>query len=144
MSLVEFEVLGTPMPQGSKKAFSAHGRAMMKEAGGLNHAAWRNAVASAAKDVAAEVGKLAGPLSLHVTYRFPMPKSRPKALRDAGTAFKTTAPDKDKLDRCIGDGLMAGGLIADDALICVGGSSKLEVTSWTGAIIRIEQIDILP
>jgi Holliday junction resolvase RusA-like endonuclease len=138
--MIQFEVLGTPMPQGSKKAFAAHGRAMMKEAGGLNHAAWRNAVAKAAKDVAGHDGvtaPLTGPLRVDITYRFPMPKSRPKAVRQAGIGWKTTVPDKDKLDRCIGDALQAGGLIADDSLICDGGSTKYETTGWTGCIISI-------
>ena len=111
-----------------------------EQSGGLNHAAWRNAVAAAAKNAAAECGTLTGPLLVNIDYRFPMPKSRPKRVRDHGVAWKTTAPDKDKLDRCIGDGLTAGGLIADDSLICSGSSNKVETTGWTGATITITQL----
>ena len=45
---VSFNVAGTPKPQGSKRAFAVNGRARMKETGGLEHAAWRNAVSEVA------------------------------------------------------------------------------------------------
>ena len=67
---ITFEVFGIPRPQGSKKAFSADGRAMMKESGGLDHARWRNAVADAAKNAADSLpGPLSGPLRLDIVYR---------------------------------------------------------------------------
>jgi Holliday junction resolvase RusA-like endonuclease len=152
--LVEFEVLGTPMSQGSKKAFVANGRAMMKESSG-GHAAWRNAVARAAKDIVdtaiAEWAEmegglnfgypLDGPLGLSVEFRFPMPKSRPKTDRHRGRIFKTTAPDTSKLIRCIEDGLQAGGLIVDDARFCAIEACKVEVVGWIGATITITRED---
>ena len=111
---------------------------MMKEAGGLDHARWRNAVAAAAKNIADSLpGPLSGPLSLDVVYRFAMPASRPKSARSAGLAWKTTAPDRDKLDRAICDGLQASGLIGNDAQICAGESVKYEVVGWTGATITL-------
>lgn len=137
MTVIEFEVLGIPMPQGSMKAFSANGQARMKPSGGTGFAAWRNAVAVAAKDIAEDHGKLDGPLDLELIFRFPMPKSRSKAVRAFGLADKTTAPDLDKLVRSIGDSLTAGGLIADDARICHLTACKVETTGWTGATIRL-------
>ena len=135
---ITFQVLGIPRPQGSKKAFSANGRALMKEAGGLDHARWRNAVADAAKHAAETLpGPLTGPLRLDVVYRFAMPASRPKAARVAGRAWKTSAPDSDKLDRAICDGLQASGLIGNDSQICAGESVKYEVVGWTGATITL-------
>lgn len=111
---------------------------MLVEAGGLDHARWRNAVADAAKHIAdAREGPMQGPLRLDVVYRFPMPASRPKAARSAGLAWKTTAPDRDKLDRAICDGLQASGLIGNDAQICAGESVKYEVVGWTGATITL-------
>lgn len=138
--LHKFDVLGIPKPQGSKKAFSANGRAMLKESGGLSHAAWRNAVAEAAQREASSHPDTPhqGPLVVSITYRFPMPLSRPKLIRNIGIAWKTTSPDIDKLDRCINDGLMAGGLIKDDATICVMYSRKVEIADgWVGATIII-------
>jgi hypothetical protein len=67
-----------------------------------------------------------------------MPMSRPKLIRQLGIAWKTTSPDIDKLDRCINDGLMAGGLLKDDATICVMYSRKVEIADgWVGATIII-------
>ena len=138
--LHKFDVLGIPKPQGSKKAFNANGRAMLKESGGLSHAAWRNAVAEAAQREADTHPDTPheGPLVVQILYRFPMPLSRPKLIRQLGIAWKTTSPDIDKLDRCINDGLMAGGLIKDDATICVMYSRKVEIANgWAGATIII-------
>jgi len=138
--MIEFEVIGIPMPQGSMKAFNAGGHARMKPSGGPGFAAWRNAVSQAAKDIAGHAdiqAPLDGPLGLSIEFRFPMPASRPKAARAAGRAWKTTSPDTDKLIRCIGDALTAAALIADDARFCAIEAIKVEVTGWTGAIIRI-------
>jgi len=41
--VVLFDVIGTPKPQGSMKAFMAGGHARQKPSGGLEFAAWRNA-----------------------------------------------------------------------------------------------------
>ena len=140
--MITFDVVGIPRPQGSKKAFSANGRAMLKEAGGLDHARWRNAVADAAKAIADTLPQpLSGPLRLDVQYRFTMPASRPKATRTAGQAWKTTAPDRDKLDRAICDAYQASGRITNDSQICAGESVKYEVTGWTGATITVTKLD---
>lgn len=142
MTTYALEVLGTPMPQGSKKAFAVHGRAMVKESNTLGHARWRNAVADKAREAASIVGRLDGPLRVDITYRFPMPKSRGARALARKIGWKITAPDRDKLDRAVNDGLVAGGLIRDDALICDGRSIKIEVVDgWTGALITITKID---
>lgn len=134
---VTFEVVGNPAAQGSKRHVG--GGRMVEMAKG--HAPWRAAVAAAARDVAPDV-PLDGPLTLDVEFRFPMPKSRARRLRDAGRAPKTTAPDLDKLVRAVGDALTAGGLITDDARITEVHASKVEVVGWTGATIRITTEDV--
>lgn len=139
--MTTFDVHGVPKPQGSAKAYSIGGKARVTHSGGADFAAWRNAVSDAARVQAFHHGQLSGPLRLTVVYRFPMPKSRPKIIRERGVAWKSTAPDKDKLDRCIGDALTAGGLIADDALIVCGSSEKIEVVGWTGATISVKTVD---
>lgn len=141
--MIEFEVIGVPKPQGSMKAFNVGGHARVKPSGGADFASWRNAVSQAARDVAGHdgvSGPLDGPLALVVTFRFPMPKSRGKTALARGEAWKTTAPDTDKLVRTIGDALTAANLIADDARFAVINATKVETTGWTGAIVRVERL----
>jgi len=142
-TLVSFEVLGLPRPQGSKRSFLAkNGKVVTKETSPDTHAAWRNQIAQAARDIAEHADVAApfdGCLTLAVTFRFPMPKSRPKRIRESGQVAKTTAPDVDKLLRTVLDGLTAGGLITDDARVAHIGASKYEVTGWTGAVINLRE-----
>jgi Holliday junction resolvase RusA-like endonuclease len=134
-----FQVYGTPAPQGSKVAFRVGQHARMKEASGANHAIWRDAVAVAAR--AAFPGEpLNGPLRVTMSFRFPMPKSRTKAQREKGYIYKTTAPDTDKLVRCVGDALMAAGVIKDDSQIVSLHAYKHETTAWTGVEISLEEL----
>lgn len=146
MSFVtEFEIVGDPSPQGSKTRMPngavVEGRSAAQRA---KHKNWRTAIADAAKDVAERLPEfdgydapLDGPLGLSVEFRFAMPASRRKAVREAGRAFKTSAPDVDKLLRALCDGLQAGGLIRDDARICAVEATKVEVVGWTGALVTI-------
>jgi len=151
VTAVSFDVLGLPVQQGSHKPIVRGGKALMVEAA-KGHAAWRTDVANAARAEAERLHEehgmgavpLDGPLSLHVTFRFPCPTSRPKAHRAAADtdrgAPKTTTPDLDKLVRCIGDALTASGLIADDRLIWDLHALKIETTGWTGAQILIGEL----
>lgn len=143
--LCKFTVVGDPTPQGSKTKMP---NGAMLEGGTADLRAkrinWRNAVADAARDVAENVGKLDGDLALTVVFRFPMPKSRPKAARDAGSCWKNTKPDLDKLVRSVGDSLTAGGLIVDDSRIVRIDASKVEVDSWTGATIELSRVGYEP
>lgn len=134
---IDFKIFGTPKPQGSKKAFMAGGKAMMAEAGGGAHAQWRNAVAEAAHQNVPFGGRLDGRLVVRLVFWFPMPASRPKAIKAIGKCPKTTAPDIDKLQRAVLDGLMAGGLIRDDATIFRIEAQKWETRGWTGCEVTI-------
>ena len=136
---VEFEVIGLPAPQGSKRHV---GNGVMVESSKANKP-WRAAVAAAARDVSIEVGQFDGPLCLTVEFRFPMPKSRKAAVRAAGLGWKTTAPDLDKLVRSGGDALTESGLIRDDAIVSVVVATKVEVTGWTGATIAISEAALI-
>lgn len=139
-----FEVVGTPAPQGSKTRMPngamLDGRSKGAREG---HANWRSAVAEAARTARTRLPgtePIGGALSLIVTFRFPMPKSRSKATRAEGRCHKTSAPDLDKLIRSTGDALKEGGLIVDDALFVGVVASKHEVVGWTGAQITVEQL----
>jgi Holliday junction resolvase RusA-like endonuclease len=145
MPSITFEIIGLPTPQGSKTKMP---NGAMLDGGKTRdarqrHKDWRTTVAQTARDVARTTDgtPLDGPLYLAVTFRFPMPASRPKALRAAGEGWKTSSPDLDKLIRALGDGLQAGGLIRDDARFVTIEASKVEVDSWTGAYVWIETID---
>lgn len=137
--IAKFTVLGDPTPQGSKTKMPngamLEGSSPDQRARRVN---WRNAVATEAADIAdATNGPHDGDLSLVVSFRFPMPKSRNKAQRLAGVCWKNSAPDLDKLIRSVGDSLKAGGLITDDARIVAITATKLEVVGWTGATIEL-------
>lgn len=139
---VTFDVFGVPAPQGSKTRMpngamveggSATGRA--------RHRDWRSAVADAANAAFwAETRQIDTPVAVDVGFRFPMPKSRPKRVRELGWAYKPSKPDLDKLCRALGDGLVAGGLLARDELIVVWTAHKIETTGWTGARITIREV----
>ena len=133
MNPVEFEVVGLPAAQGSKRHV---GNGVMVESSKALKP-WRSAVAEAARDIAADVGQYDEPLHMEVCFRFPMPKSRRAGVRAVGIASKTTAPDLDKLIRSTGDALTTSGLIRDDALISSVYALKLEVIGWSGAVIRL-------
>lgn len=135
------EVIGNPAAQGSKRGFARGGKVVMVEMA-KGHADWRSAVGEAARQAAVVHGCLDGPLVLHAVFRFPMPASRPKAIRAQGWAPKVSAPDRDKLERAIGDALQAGGLIADDARIVEGHTTKIEVVGWSGVLLRLARFDM--
>jgi len=139
--VITFDVVGIPVQQGSKRHVG-NGR-MIEAANG--HREWRNAVAHAARDIATRTpgAPLDGPLCLSVRFRFPMPSSRPKRVRDAGEQWKVSAPDLDKLIRSIGDALTASGLICDDARIGMVIASKVETTSWAGAVLQLYPLEAL-
>lgn len=110
MPSLRFEVLGTPVPQGSKNAFVVGGRAVVTEAGGAAWAQWRHDVMLAAHLAWSGVpASEAAAVTLHFFF------ARPKSVRR--DAFKTTRPDLDKLVRSVLDGLVKGGVLADDSLV---------------------------
>lgn len=138
--MITFDVVGTPSPQGSKSAFlNRHtGRPGMKESAGKGLVAWRDAVATKAREMADEHGCLDGALRLVVLFRFTMPMSRTKAERLAGVIWRTSTPDSSKVLRSLEDALVDAGLIADDKLIVEHVIRKVEVFgSWAGAQISI-------
>lgn len=148
MTPIEFEVLGTPAPQGSKSAVMIGGKPRLIEGKGTTgrnaHKDWRTAVADAARDVAGHddvAAPLDGPLGLSVEFRFATAKARLRSVRLRGFGWKVSKPDLDKLLRSVGDALVVGGLIVDDARFCQIEASKIEVEGWTGAIIRITRED---
>ncbi len=139
ITLAAFEVLGVPAPQGSKtrmpngavvEGSSTTGRAKTR--------AWRRAVAEVGWDIA-EDEPYDGPLQLSVTFRMPMPASRPKRVQRAGIWPHAVKPDLDKLLRATVDALTDSGLIRDDARLFAIEAEAFEVTGWTGAEIVLRR-----
>ena len=149
ITVIDFDVLGVPAPQGSKTGILRNGTVRMLEgrtaAQRVKHRSWRGAVAEAARVEADRLsGPLDGALALSIDFRLPMPASRPKRVRELGEAWHKTRPDLSKLIRSTEDALTDAGLIADDARICGLNVTKIEVTGWTGASIRIGAAPELP
>ena len=139
---VELRVVGDCAAQGSKVAFvnPSTGRPLVREMGGAKLKTWRTAVAEAAAEYC-ELAPMDGALWLVVTFRFAMPASRKRAARQAGIAFKSTAPDLDKLVRSTGDALKTSGLVRDDARFARIHATKVEVVEgWLGAEISIHRL----
>lgn len=124
MTGLRFAVLGTPAPQGSKRAFVRGGRAVLVESAKNGVDLWRGDVVRAARGAIVERGgPLAGPVSIEVEFRLPRPKSHYRTGRKAqvlrGTAPTAHAgkPDIDKLLRSTCDALTTAGVWRDDSQI---------------------------
>lgn len=109
MSRYEFEVYGTPVPQGSKRAFVVNGRAVIADVKGKELKAWRKSIADAARALAP-----AAPIDDAVTVRVTFGIERPASVT---REEPTVAPDLDKLLRALLDGLTDSGLIRDDSRV---------------------------
>ncbi len=109
---VSFNVLGTPVTQGSSKAFVVGRRAIVTHDKRQPLMDWRNAIAQGAQD--ASGGEFAArgiPVAVRAIFRLQRPKSAPKRIE-----YPTTKPDGDKLTRRLFDAL-SGVLYADDSQV---------------------------
>jgi crossover junction endodeoxyribonuclease RusA len=120
--MIEFTVLGTPRPQGSMKAFVIKGQTRLTS-DNAKMKPWRQQVGMTALAERAEIGCYEVWAGRHVAvgismdYYFARPKSARKRL------LHVVKPDRDKLDRAIGDALK-GVLFEDDGQIVEGTSRK--------------------
>lgn len=135
------KVYGTPAPKGSMKCVGRNGRHQL-----VNQLAstkpWQEKVAAAARELVKHyemTEPLAGPLGVDVTITVAAPRT---VKRD--WPFVRGTGDKDKHERTVLDGLQAGGLLADDAQVCTGVTSKVyphtphpDALEFPGAFIRI-------
>lgn len=164
MTSIEFDVLGTPAPQGSKRAFNHRttGRVVTIESGHAKVQTWRGDVVRAAmeaRDVLAAEGHrsagylteplFTGPVHVDVEYRFVRPKSHYRTgrnahiLRDTAPAYPAGKPDVDKLQRSTFDALSAkhgAGLWRDDCQVVDVHASKV-YAARAGATIRVRATD---
>jgi Holliday junction resolvase RusA-like endonuclease len=137
---VRLTIYGVPSQQSGTRIVPTKAGPRGISTGGKNLRPWRQSIAAAARQAVEETGVevFEVPVTITVSYRFPMPASRPKWMKQAGTIPKWTAPDIDKLDRALFDGLVSGGLLRSDALVQQVLNCKVEVwDQWTGALVDV-------
>ncbi len=138
--MIRLEVIGTPITQGSARAFVVNGRAIVTSAGGKKHKDWRAAVADAAQGWCRENGNpplIDGPVLVRMTFGIQKPASAPKKQRTF--PIKARSGDVDKLQRSILDSL-TGVLFADDSQVV----AVVAVKDWSdppGVVIEVETIE---
>lgn len=114
---ITFVVYGVPRPQGSKRHV---GNGIMVESS-KHVKAWREDVSSAARKAYAG-GLIDGPVSLHVTFGFPRPRSHYRTgkhaqeLKESAPKFHRGRPDLSKLIRAVEDAL-TGVVWRDDSQV---------------------------
>lgn len=118
MSII-FSVLGTPVPQGSTRAYVVGGRAVTTNKT-RNLTEWRRAIADGARKAHGFRDPLTGPLS--VTLHFVL--QRPKSARKADL-WPAKRPDLDKMVRAVLDALSVdAAVIRDDAQVVAINADK--------------------
>lgn len=115
--MIEFTVIGTPAPQGSKKfvGLSKAGRGLMVESS-KKVKPWRMDVKAAAEALLgahAATVPLDGPLVVSMVFTLAKPASAPKRR----TTWPDRKPDLSKLVRSTEDAISDAGLWADDARV---------------------------
>lgn len=130
MTTISFVVRGTPVPQGSARAFVVNGHAVITSAN-KNLKSWRLLVSAEAQRYA-PTPIWSCPVVVSVTFLLTRPKSHPKRK----VTWPTSRPDLDKLIRAILDGL-TGIIFADDSQV-IGLEAK---KAWgdPGAYIVVKQ-----
>lgn len=132
--MIQLTVSGLdPAPQGSKRHVG--GGQLIESSKRVKP--WRAAVAHEAR-LAGE--QIAGPCAVELDFRF----ARPKGHRKANGELRASAPrfcifkrnDIDKCCRSTLDGLVDGGLLADDSLV-------IELVAWKGFCAAGEQPGVL-
>jgi Holliday junction resolvase RusA-like endonuclease len=147
-------VLGTPAPQGSKRALhhSKTGRIVTIESGHERVQSWREAVKAAAfesRDQWDDRTPFPGPLVVEMTFTLNRPKHHWRTgrnahlLRDAAPSHPATKPDIDKLQRSTLDALKDAGIYRDDSQVVDIHAAKtypdrhMDALHIPGAVVRI-------
>jgi len=144
-------VVGTPAPQGSKRAFVVNGRAVMAE-NSKKVKPWRQDVKAAALEALAALGNrhpypLTGPVEVTVTFYMPRPGyhfrtgQRAHELKPGAPTFVDKRPDISKLVRSTEDALTEAGVYRDDAQIAVLTAAMEYANGAVGARITIAALN---
>lgn len=110
---LEFEVLGDPAPQGSKRVYN--GRVV--EAAGQKLKTWRKAIAAACVEARQDNNIFfTGPVQVRVTFHLP----RPKTVTIEKRLNPIVPPDLDKLLRGLLDGIGQSEMVWGDDSQVIG------------------------
>ena len=144
---VTFAVLGTPVPQGSMKAYGS--RVVANNAESL--ASWRSDVAAAAHRNKPEDWDIHAAVSLRCEFVFPRPLTDYGTGRNAGKLkpsapqHHTKMPDLDKLCRgvadSIGDAVARVLLKNDSQIVSLYATKRYQTDDFLGAIITVTALD---
>lgn len=137
------EVLGSPIPQGSKKSFAHRdtGKIVTVEERAKTLHPWRDSVRWAAREAMnlpadKDFWPMTGPVRVEATFSFRRPKSHYRTgryahlLRENAPLFPITRAqgDGDKITRAVLDALDAAGVFVDDSQVADGRWRKV----WCG------------
>lgn len=136
---VTIDVRGTPRPQGSMQLFR-NGGAKYSD----NVYVWRGLVTAAV--LAGQHEQITGAVELHLGFDLPRPsthylgvntkRSTPEVNPRAPT-YPTSAPDLDKLVRCVCDAITDAGLWKDDAQVTTVRAAKRYAPELPGVLITV-------
>lgn len=141
---------GTPITQGSMKAFARGGRAVVTHDKGpaLNH--WRSRVTLEARRAWGRQAALDGPVAVTLLFRLERPAGHYGTGRNAGKlkpsapALPHVKPDLDKLIRAILDALTQARVWADDSRVCRLTTEKVYATPGevAGVDVTVEALTV--
>jgi crossover junction endodeoxyribonuclease RusA len=136
------EVLGDPVPQGSKRAFPVYrgkgehreftGKVAVTDNAGARLAEWRQSIIAVARDAMGSSPPLEGPVWISLEFWLRQPK-RPKFEHPA------TRPDAEKLARAVDDALKAAGVYRDDGQIVTATIRKRYTTGTPGVVVTVRE-----
>ena len=142
-----FRVLGTPVPQGSVKAFGSRVVANNEHALG----SWRSDVASAAQRAKPAEWDINAAVSLRCEFVFPRPLSHygtgknATRLKPSAPRYHVKTPDVDKLVRgvadSIGDAVARVLLNNDSQIVTLYAAKRYSTDDFLGAIITVTALD---
>ena len=142
-----FRVLGTPVPQGSVKAFGSRVVANNEQALG----SWRSDVASAAQRAKPADWDINAAVSLRCEFVFPRPLSHygtgknATKLKPSAPRYHVRTPDVDKLVRgvadSIGDAVARVLLNNDSQIVTLYAAKRYSTDDFLGAIITVTALD---
>ena len=142
-----FRVLGTPVPQGSVKAFGSRVVANNEHALG----SWRSDVASAAQRAKPADWDINAAVSLRCEFVFPRPQSHygtgknVTKLKPSAPRYYVKTPDVDKLVRgvadSIGDAVARVLLNNDSQIVTLYAAKRYSTDDFLGAIITVTALD---
>jgi crossover junction endodeoxyribonuclease RusA len=142
---VNLLVIGTPVPQGSTRAFVVAGRAVTTAANPRTRP-WKAAVAAVAAEARPEDWPMLSPIEVRARFAFTRPAAHYGSGRNAGRlrpsapTHKVSVPDVDKLLRAVLDAL-TGVLFVDDRQVVAVDASK-GFGEVAGAWVRVTALEL--